>query len=79
MKDPVGLSQYLACIQPNRTDGSAFGWGTLLEIVTGAFQSHYGSVMDSAPNRSEYRNLPGGGEEPKHKFDNLAAICEPVV
>jgi hypothetical protein len=29
--------------------------------------------VDSASNRNEYRNLPGGKERPAHKADNLTA------
>jgi hypothetical protein len=35
--------------------------------------------IDSASNRNEYRNLPGGKGRPAHKADNLTVICEPIV
>jgi hypothetical protein len=35
--------------------------------------------VDSACNRNEYQNVPGGKGRPARRADNLTAICEPIV
>jgi hypothetical protein len=40
------------------------------------FQPHYGLEVDSASDRNEYRNLPGGKKRPARRADNLVATCD---